>query len=55
MVKERQTKTTWLFRGVYGTGANRGEPPAIASQYVPKETLRKLGDPDRIVITIEPA
>lgn len=46
--REKETKNKVRFQEV-------GDEQLIGMQYVPKETLRKLGDPDTITLTVEAA
>lgn len=48
LTKEKETKNTVRFQEVEGD-----QPPVVGTVYVQKYAVKKLGDPERIKITIE--
>lgn len=48
MLKAKETKGTWQFKEIEG-----GNESLIGTLYVPKTTLEKLGNPDKITVKVE--
>lgn len=48
--KERETKNTIRFEEMENA---EGNPPLIGTLYVQKWALKRLGDPERLTLTLE--